>query len=59
MQFQQDFNRKKRKDHRDNNLRRFFFAIYAFFVVTPFLVAVCRLVSFAPFCGNPVPLDHA
>jgi hypothetical protein len=42
MQFQQDFNHKKRKEHRDKNLWRFFFAIFVFFAVNSFLVAACR-----------------
>jgi len=33
MQFQQDFYRIERKEHRDKNLGCFFFAIYAIFVV--------------------------
>jgi hypothetical protein len=33
MQFQQDFYRIERKEHRDKNLWHFFFAIFAIFVV--------------------------
>jgi hypothetical protein len=42
MQFQQDFNRKERKERRDRNLWRFFFAIFVFFAVNSSLVAACR-----------------
>jgi hypothetical protein len=42
VQFQQDFNHKERKEHRDKNLWRFFFAIFVFFAVNSFLVAACR-----------------
>jgi len=50
MQFQQKFNRKERKEHRDKTLW-FFFAIFAFFVVNSSLVAACRAASFASFRG--------
>jgi hypothetical protein len=43
MQFQQDDNRKERKELRDKNLRCFFFVIYAFFVVN--LVSWLRLAA--------------
>jgi hypothetical protein len=42
VEFQQDFNHKERKEHRDKNLWRFFFAIFVFFAVNSFLVAACR-----------------
>ena len=42
VQFQQNFNRKERKEHRDKNLWRFFFAIFVFFAVNSFLLAACR-----------------
>jgi hypothetical protein len=45
MQFQQDFNRKERKEHRDKNLWHFFFAIFAFFAVNSSLVAACRVLE--------------
>jgi hypothetical protein len=45
IQFQRDFNRKERKERRDKNLRWFFFAIFAFFVVNSSLVAACRAVG--------------
>jgi hypothetical protein len=54
MQFQQDFNHKERKEHRDKNLWRFFFAIFVFFAVNSFLVAACRTGPFAHFRGNSI-----
>jgi polynucleotide 5'-kinase involved in rRNA processing len=51
MQFQQDFNRKERKEHRDKGLWCFFFAI---FVVNSSLVAACRAGTFAPFRGKSI-----
>jgi hypothetical protein len=54
MQFQQDLNHKERKEHRDKNLWRFFFAIFAFFAVNSSLVAACRAGPFAPFRGHSV-----
>jgi hypothetical protein len=47
MQFQQDDNRKERKELIDKNLRCFFFGIYAFFVVNLVLVAAGRAVCLA------------
>jgi hypothetical protein len=41
MQIQQEFNRKERKEHKDKNLRCFFFAVFVFFVVNPSLMAAC------------------
>jgi len=52
MQFQQNFNRKERKEHRDNNLCCFLFAIFVFFVVNSSLVAACRAGPFAPFLSR-------
>jgi hypothetical protein len=54
MQFQQYFNHKERKEHRDKNLWRFFFAIFVFFVVNSFLVAACRAGVFPHFRGNSI-----
>jgi hypothetical protein len=54
MQFQQVFNHKERKEHRDNNLWCFFFAIFVFFAVNLFLVAACRAGIFAHFRTNSI-----
>jgi hypothetical protein len=54
MQFEKDFNHKERKEHRDKNLWRFFFAIYAFFAVNSFLVAACHAGIFAHLRGNSI-----
>jgi hypothetical protein len=56
VQFQQDSNHKERKEHRDKNLWRFFFAIFVFFAVNSFLVAPCRAGIFAHLCGNSIQI---
>jgi hypothetical protein len=52
----QDFNHKERKEHRDKNLWRFFFAIFVFFAVNSFLDAACRAGILAPLCGNSIQM---
>ena len=56
MQFQQDFNHKERKEHKDKNLWPFFFAIFVFFAVNSFLVAARRAANFAHFRGHSIQI---
>jgi hypothetical protein len=56
MQFKQNFDHKERKEHRDKNLWRFFFAIVVFFAVNSFSVAACRTGVLAHSCGNSIQM---
>ena len=59
MQFQQNFNRRERKERRDRNLWCFFFAIFVFFVVNSSSVAAGRAKLFAPFRGYLIVVHPA
>jgi hypothetical protein len=61
VQFQQDFNHKERKEHRDKNLWRFFSAIFVFFAVNSFwlrLAALRILRIFAAIQSKCLPMNN-